>query len=232
MHTYEVRPNNAHQPEQTTMPRTAAATNPPTSQEPQIDDDTLGLHLQQFPGWLDDAAATQWWDMIMEHVAWFRVKYQSRRFGSECETPCWTAFYGGFETFCPYEAVPVWLQPLVDAISQQLGGTPFNALLLRLYFDGADEIAWHTDGRTFLGETPTIASLSLGATASFQMRRMLDCWPGSGVDGIDHSCERRDFALSDGDLMVMRGDTQKHWHHRVPKAKGRRSVPLWRWDMS
>ena len=26
----------------------------------------------------------------------------------------------------------------------------------------------------------------------------------------------------DGDLLVMTGDTQKHWHHRVPKARSRR----------
>ncbi|KAL7449955.1 hypothetical protein ACHAWC_002928 [Mediolabrus comicus] len=53
----------------------------------------------------------------------------------------------------------------------------FNAFLLRLYFDGNDEIAWHTDGRIFLGDEPTIASLSLGCRATFQMRRMQDVWP-------------------------------------------------------
>ena len=33
-------------------------------------------------------------------------------------------------------------QPLVDRVSVELN-SPFNALLLRLYFDGHDEIAWH-----------------------------------------------------------------------------------------
>ncbi|EOD31528.1 hypothetical protein EMIHUDRAFT_58725, partial [Emiliania huxleyi CCMP1516] len=82
----------------------------------------------------------------------------------------------------------------------QASGGPFNAILLRLYMDGADEIAWHTDGRTFLGERPTIGSLSLGATASFQLRRM----------------RNRDLLLADGDLLVMHSPTQRHWHHRVP----------------
>jgi hypothetical protein len=30
------------------------------------------------------------------------------------------------------------------------------------------------------------------------------------------------FKCAGGDLLVMRGDTQKHWHHRVPKEKYRR----------
>jgi hypothetical protein len=42
------------------------------------------------------------------------------------------------------------------------------------------------------------------------------------VQGVDHSCPRRDFELMNGDLLVMRRNTQEHWHHRVPKAKARR----------
>ena len=107
----------------------------------------------------------------------------------------------------------------------------FNAMLLRLYFDGNDEIAWHTDGRTFLGNTPTIASLSFGANATFQMRRMTNVWPpldGSKgcCCGIDKSTPQRDFVVGDGDMLVMRSTTQKHWHHRVPKQKGGRRPRL------
>ena len=180
------------------------------------------LHLALYRAWLSDSAA--WWDTIMSNVKWYRVKYRSGRFDRQCETPCWTAFYGGFPCFSPYAPVPEWLQPLVDRVSAQLGGARFNAILVRLYFDGADEIAWHTDGRTFLGSEPTIASLSLGAAATFEMRRMLDVWPtpGSGGDGIDHATPIRSFVLSDADLLVMRGPTQQHWHHRVPKARSRR----------
>jgi hypothetical protein len=32
----------------------------------------------------------------------------------------------------------------------------------------------------------------------------------------------REYTLRDGDLLVMRGATQQHWHHRVPKARSRR----------
>ena len=200
-----------------------------TTPSETIDDEEKNLHLLLYRQYLSHEVTQRWWETICEHVLWQRVKYKSGRFGKDCETPCYTAFYGGFPQFAPYEPVPIWLKPLVDQVSALLG-VPFNALLLRLYFDGKDEIAWHTDGRTFLGATPTIGSLSLGATATFEMRRMRNVWPevgqskdgGSYDDGIDHSTTPRAFALADGDLIVMLGDTQAHWHHRVPKARSRR----------
>ena len=141
----------------------------------RIYDEQINLHVELHKGWLEGSDATKWYNTIVENVRWYRVKYHSGRFGNECETPCWTTFYGGFDFFSPYEPVPAWLQPLVARVSACLGGVPFNAMLLRLYFDGSDEIAWHTDGREFLGETPTIASLSLGSTAGlFFCRFILD----------------------------------------------------------
>ena len=175
-----------------------------------IDDDTSNLHLEVHQGFLNRTETIQWWNIIMEHVRWFRVKYKSGRFGNNCETPCWTSFYGGFPEFSPFVPVPAWLRPLVAKVSARLDGTPFNAMLLRLYFDGNDEIAWHTDGREFLGELPTIASLSLGGTASFQMRRMTTVWPCAKTvnGGVDVNTPRRDFKVSSGDLLVMSKDTQ------------------------
>lgn len=194
----------------------------------RIDDDAANLHLLFYRGFLEGESQC-WWDTITQNCLWHRVKYSSARFGKACETPCYTAFFGGFPDCAPYAPVPPWLQPLLTRVSTELG-VPFNALLLRLYFDGQDEIAWHTDGRTFLGPTPTIGSLSLGAAAQFEMRRMRNVWPKvSGTadgatydDGVDRETPVRSWALRDGDLLVMRGDTQAHWHHRVPKAKSRR----------
>jgi hypothetical protein len=160
-----------------------------------IDVPDQGLHLKLFHGYLDAQGSASWWSTLTKNASWHRVMYKSKRFGKQCETPCYTSFYGGFDSFAPYVPIPAWLQPLVDRVSSELG-TDFNAILLRLYFDGADEIAWHTDGRTFLGDEPTIGSLSLGATAHFQMRRMRNVWPtpGGGDDGVDHATPPRDFA--------------------------------------
>ena len=81
-----------------------------------------------------------------------------------------------------------------------------------------------------MGPNPTISSLSLGDTATFEMRRMRNCWPcvsestegGAKDDGVDRHEPERSFECKHGDLLVMRGDTQDAWHHRVPTKKGRR----------
>ena len=141
-----------------------------------VNEEKLGLQVNVHRHYLSTSERQAWWETLTSKTQWYRVKYKSFRFQNQCETPCWTTFFGGFPEVQPYVPVPSWLQPLVSRISK-LCNTPFNAILVRLYFDGSDEIAWHTDGRTFLGPTPTIASLSLGARARFQMRRMNDCWP-------------------------------------------------------
>ena len=81
-----------------------------------VDDVEKGLRLLLFRQFLDEASASRWWRVICENVPWFRVKYRSARFGKECETPCWTAFYGGFKEVEPYVPIPAWLQPLVEQV--------------------------------------------------------------------------------------------------------------------
>jgi alkylated DNA repair dioxygenase AlkB len=192
----------------------------------------IGLNCSLHKGWLSETERAYWWGMIMDNVNWYRVKYESNRFQTKCETPCYTTFFGGDPKYRPFVPIPTWLQPLVDRASNQLleHGWIYNSILIRLYFDGKDEIAWHTDGRTFLGKEPTIGSLSIGGAATFEMRKMTNCWPCvSGTDpgkiyddGIDRTTPVRKWKLESGDFFVMRGATQKNWHHRVPKEKGRR----------
>ena len=202
----------------------------------QIDNDSKGLHVDIHRGLFSSKSVNNnsnnnnsidWYQQLLNNVRWHRVKYKSNRFQKECETPCYTAFYGGRAEYKPYIPIPNWLQPLIHQVTSHLGkGVQFNAFLVRLYFDGNDEIAWHTDGRTFLGDEPTIASLSLGCKATFQLRRMNNVWPcadgtQSTEGSVDVNTPIERFSLNDGDLLVMRGNTQQHWHHRVPKEKGR-----------
>ena len=52
---------------------------------------------------------------------------------------------------------------------------------------------------------PVIASLTLGVTRPFDLRPKLDRRSIVSID-LDH-----------GDLLIMRGETQLNWEHRVPK---------------
>ena len=115
----------------------------------------------------------------------------------------------------PYQPVPPCFDEIIQKVSQSTNAK-YNAILLRLYFDGNDNIAWHTDGRTFLGPTPVISSLSLGHEAKFQMRKMTNVWPCKETPngGVDKTVTPIEINVRGGDLLVMQGRTQDHWHHR------------------
>ena len=102
-----------------------------------------------------------------------------------------------------------WTPPLAtlrDRVAQA-AGSPFNSVLCNLYRTGDDGVDWHADDEVEFGRLPVIASLSLGATRRFDLRR---------VDDPDY---RLSVELHHGDLLVMRGTTQELWRHRVPKTR-------------
>lgn len=80
----------------------------------------------------------------------------------------------------------------------------FNSVLCNLYRDGNDTMGFHADDEPELGPEPVIASLSLGATRDFVLK------PRAGG-------ERRVLALAAGSLLIMRGSTQQHWVHGLPR---------------
>jgi len=109
-------------------------------------------------------------------------------------------------------------------IVQKLSGHKFNSVHGNLYRDGRDHVSWHTDQDLPLyGEDPCITSVSFGAEREFLMREMTgECYTDSWkpkTDGKMYS-----YSLKDGSILVMRGETQRHWEHCVlkkPMLKGR-----------
>eukprot|EP00961_Rhodomonas_salina_P192486 2597717-Rhodomonas_salina.9 len=71
----------------------------------------------------------------LQALPWFRVKYESHRFGNACETPCWTNYFGGVHGIEPWQPIPEFLQALADEVRSACGKeTPkFNSVLVRLY---------------------------------------------------------------------------------------------------
>lgn len=50
-------------------------------------------------------------------------------------------------------------------------GCKFNGVLLNLYRDHNDSVAWHRDKESRYGKRPVIASISLGQTRNFDFRK-------------------------------------------------------------
>ena len=115
--------------------------------------------------------------------------------------------YGGFTH--PAAPLPGWLHELGVLVWTEVAGyipnvPRFNSVLLNLYSDGRDSMSFHSDNEAQLGPEPVIASLSLGATRTFQMRRRS---PRQRLAG----------RLNHGSLLVMHGSSQAEWDHAIPK---------------
>src|SRR5690606_16649774 len=102
-----------------------------------------------------------------------------------------------------------WTKTLhrVKSAVENVTATSFNSALLNLYRNHNDSVDWHSDDEPELGVKPVVASLSLGEARWFEMRRR------------DNHRRRFKLLLSEGSLLLMCGDFQGLWQHRVGKEK-------------
>ncbi|TLX26626.1 alpha-ketoglutarate-dependent dioxygenase AlkB [Chryseobacterium indologenes] len=97
------------------------------------------------------------------------------------------------------------LLSLKERIEKEFGYS-FNGVLLNLYRDHNDSVAWHRDKESRYGRRPVIASVSLGQTRNFDFRKK------------DHHQSKYSLPLAHGSLLIMRGDLQEQWEHRIAKS--------------
>jgi alkylated DNA repair dioxygenase AlkB len=99
----------------------------------------------------------------------------------------------------------LWTKELKELkeISEKLTGLTFNSCLANLYHNGEEGMAWHSDAEKALGPEPAIASLTFGAERKFSFKHKVDKTLVS-------------LLLENGSLLVMKGQTQANWLHRLP----------------
>ena len=181
---------------------------------PNINVNTLGQNLELpnaevifYPGLFQPPETHQLFTDLLDQIEW---KHEPIKiFGKSVLQPRLTAYYGTKAyTYSQVTMQPLpWNAPLLQ-IKQKiepLVDTQFNGVLLNLYRDGQDYMGWHSDDEKDLAKGAAIASLSLGETRRFIFRRR------------DDRQVKFELNLSDGDFLVMGGDTQKFWQHQVPK---------------
>ncbi|GLA12275.1 alpha-ketoglutarate-dependent dioxygenase alkB 2 [Aspergillus niger] len=127
-----------------------------------------------------------------------------------------------------YRCRPRPIPPCLDILRQAVekatdDGTRYNFVLVNYYATGDDSISYHSDDERFLGQNPTIASLSLGAGRDFLLKHKPGA-PGGTTDTdraiANAAAKPLKFPLKSGDMLIMRGETQSNWLHSVPKRKG------------
>ncbi len=95
---------------------------------------------------------------------------------------------------------------LLKTMVEKEVGESFNSCLLNLYHDGNEGMAWHSDGEMDLKKNGAIASLSFGAERKFCFKHK-------------KTKETVSLILQHGSLLVMKGETQTYWLHRLPPTK-------------
>jgi alkylated DNA repair dioxygenase AlkB len=167
--------------------------------------------LDYQPGWVEAAVADAWLAALVDETPWQQPELFIH--GRYHRVPRLSAWYGEPEARYRYSGKvhqPLPWTPLLDEIRQQIVkevGQPLNAVLLNYYRNGQDSMGWHSDAEAELGRNPLIASLNLGGSRRFDLRRV-------GSTRIGHS-----LMLEHGSLLVMRGPTQHHWQHQVAKTR-------------
>jgi alkylated DNA repair dioxygenase AlkB len=172
-------------------------------------DDVPKPDIDWYPGWLSADAAAAAMARLVAEVAWKQDEMTTPR--GRVPLPRLTAWQGEPDAVYVYSGilnVPSAWSPAVLALrraAEQTAGARFNSVLINRYRSGEDSMGWHADNERVLGDEPVIASVSLGATRTFELRH--------NETGTAHA-----LALASGSLLVMRGRTQADWKHRVPKA--------------
>jgi alkylated DNA repair dioxygenase AlkB len=148
--------------------------------------------------------------LLKASILWNQETIQM--YGKLLNQPRLTAWYGdNSKTYAfsgkkydphPWTEELLFIKHRVDAAA----GITFNSVLLNLYRNGNDSVAWHADDEPELGINPIIASVSFGQARRFDVRHKTD-------KQQKHSVE-----LENGSLLIMKGDLQHQWEHQVPKS--------------
>jgi alkylated DNA repair dioxygenase AlkB len=153
----------------------------------------------------------QFFELLHKEIQW-RAD-QVRIFGKWIDQPRLTALYAENSHPYTYSGLtlhPTPFTPLLDTILTRVKAVTahdFSSCLLNLYRDGNDSNGWHADDEKELGKNPVIASVSFGQDRIFHFRHK-----------NDRSLKTK-VVLENGSILLMKGSTQHHWQHQLPKSK-------------
>lgn len=169
-------------------------------------------HVLFLPSLMPGPTADALWQRLTGTTGWTQLTLQAG--GRTVALPRLTAwhadsgldFTGPGITIRPADWTPDLLA--VRDLVESASGSKFNGVLLTLYRDGRDGLAWHSDDQPEFGPEPVIGSVSLGAPRLMEFRRKYSAETAASI------------MLSHGSCLIMRGQTQQFWEHQIPKTPG------------
>ena len=169
--------------------------------------------ITYFPNFLSIEECENYFNIFHKETAW--QQDDIKIFGKTYKQPRLTALYGEKGKSYSYSNITMHPKPFTPSLLEikkrieEMCDSRFNVVLLNLYRDGNDSNGWHSDDEKELGNNPIIASVSLGAKRKFLLRNKKD------------KNLRQAIELTNGSLLLMKGETQHFWQHQVPKTKKR-----------
>lgn len=153
--------------------------------------------LDEVPGWVLDHGEV--FELLLTEAPW--RQRERRMYDRTVLEPRMVAGWSGDSL----AELPPRLAEMRAVLSDRYR-VEFDSVLVNLYRDGRDGVAWHGDTVRRTLHDPLVATVSLGERRRFLMR------PGTSGPAT------RTFTPGGGDLLVMGGACQHSWQHTVPKA--------------
>ena len=174
----------------------------------ELSDADLDYHHEFFPF----NQANKLFKNLQKKIEW--TQNRIRFYGKESLVPRLEAWYGDPGKSYAYSGIHMDPKPWTDELLfikkaiEPIAGVTFNSVLINYYRDGTDRVAWHSDDEKELGKNPVIGSVSLGAERKFKLRHKK-----YKTNGLKH-----DIMLNHGSFLLMKGSTQHHWMHEIPRT--------------
>ncbi|WP_336664798.1 alpha-ketoglutarate-dependent dioxygenase AlkB [Elizabethkingia meningoseptica] len=154
--------------------------------------------------------ANHFFNVLLNEIEWRND--EAVIFGKKILTRRKVAWYGDLPFEYTYSnatktALP-WTYNLLilKKVAEEATGETYNSCLLNLYHSGEEGMAWHSDAEKDLKKHGAIGSMSFGAERTFAFKHK-------------KTQEKVALTLEHGSLLVMKGETQDNWLHRLPPTK-------------
>ncbi|SEW45239.1 Alkylated DNA repair dioxygenase AlkB [Chitinophaga sp. YR573] len=148
-------------------------------------------------------------DILSKEIAWKQEPVFIM--GRNILQPRLTAWYGDPDKPYSYSGITMQPHPWTPALMEiksrieAVAGVRFTSALLNFYRDGQDSMGWHRDNEKELGINPVIGSVSFGSPRTFALKHYTD------------KTLTEKIPLTHGSFLLMKGSTQHHWLHSIPK---------------
>lgn len=153
----------------------------------------------------DQSSADKYYKTLLSETPWEQRPITI--FEKTMPTPRLTAWYGKHHDLARADTPFTPTLETIKAKVEETSGIQFTSVLLNLYRDGKDGVAWHRDHDRELGPRPVVGSVSFGETRPFEIRHK-----------FRKELYKIRIPLNHGSFLLMGGTMQHYWEHQIPKT--------------